>query len=319
MAQDSQDIKIGWIGLGEMGLGMATNLQKYLSSKSSPSSSPSQQYNLTVWNRSPGKTEIVEALGAKKASSLQELVLESNVIFTSLANDAAVLSVYQELFSSLTKLRIKTPLIFVETSTIHPRTAQQLSDRLKSLAPQHSYLQCPVFGRPPAAQAGELVWVATGPPEPISRLRPYFESMSKSIIDLKTPDVKVASSFKLIGNFFVAGTIELLAEGLSLAEKTGVDQEAVLKFIQLFFPAPSWTGYSQKMVEGSIMSKEGGFSVDLGMKDVGHIRDLAKDNGAHVPTADLMYQHLTTLKDQGKGSQDWGSVIQVLRKGPPSS
>ncbi|KAF8983173.1 hypothetical protein BGZ46_010711 [Entomortierella lignicola] len=304
MAQQQQDIRIGWIGLGEMGLGMATNLQKYLASKSS---------HLTVWNRSPGKSDSVQALGAQVASSIEDLVSKNNVIFTSLSNDAAVENVYSQLFALAAK--IQEPLIFVEVSTIHPSVAAKNAEQLAAY-PQHSYLQCPVFGRPPAAHAAQLVWVSSGNAEAIQKLNPYFASMSKSTIDLKTTDVSSASTFKLIGNFFVVGTIELLAEGLTLAEKTNIDKQAMLNFIQTFFPTPSWIGYSQKMADKST-TKEGGFAVDLGLKDVGHMRKLAADNGAILPTADLAYKHLTELKEQGKGDQDWSSLISVLRDAHP--
>ncbi|KAI1318505.1 hypothetical protein EDD11_006387 [Mortierella claussenii] len=304
--QQQQDIRIGWIGLGEMGLGMALNLQKYLSSQT-----PSSQ--LTVWNRSPGKTDQVESIGAHVAPSIEDLVAKNNVIFTSLSNDTAVEAVYKQLFELTSK--IQEPLIFIECSTIHPTVATKNAEHLKKQSPQHVYLQCPVFGRPPAAHAAQLIWVASGDEKAIQTLNPYFASMSKRTINLKTNDVGLASSFKLIGNFFVVGTIELLAEGLSLAEKVNVDQKAVLSLIESLFPSTVWMGYSQKMAEGST-TKEGGFSAELGMKDVGHMRQLAADHGAALPTADLAYKHLQELKDQGKGQQDWSSMIDVLREKP---
>ncbi|KAG0306751.1 hypothetical protein BGZ98_001759 [Dissophora globulifera] len=296
------DIRVGWIGLGEMGHGMATNLHKFLATQGS---------HLTVWNRSPSKADTLQASGAIVASSIEDVVTKSNVIFTSLSNDAAVESVYTQLFALASK--IQEPIIFVEVSTIHPSVATKNADQLAAY-PQHSYLQCPVFGRPPAAIAARLVWIASGPEAAIHKLKPYFASMSTSIIDLKTTNVASACSFKLIGNFFVVGTIELLAEGLNLAERADIDKTAMLQFIETFFPTPSWIGYSQKMAERST-TKAGGFAVTLGMKDVGHMRKLAEDHGTSLPTADLAYTHLETLKAEGKGDQDWSSIIDVLREG----
>ncbi|KAF9436061.1 hypothetical protein BGZ76_004909 [Entomortierella beljakovae] len=305
MAQQQQDIRVGWIGLGEMGLEMANNLQKYLASNSS---------QLTVWNRSVEKTVSVKELGAHVANSIEDLVSKSNVIFTSLSNDAAVENVYGQLFELASKS--KEPLIFVETSTIHPTTAKKNVEQLSAF-PQHTYLQCPVFGRPPAAHAAQLIWVASGNAEAIQKLAPYFNSMSKATIDLKTTDVTIGSTFKLIGNFFVVGTLELLAEGLTFAEKSGVDQQAVLKLIGAVFPSPAWMGYSQLMVDQTT-SKAGGFPVDLGLKDVRHMRSVAEENGAVLPTADLAYKHLEVLREQGKGDQDWSTIIQVLKDSSPS-
>lgn len=107
--------------------------------------------------------------------------------------------------------------------------------------------------------------------------------------------------------------MEVLAEGLTLAEKSGVHQEDVLKFIEAFFPAPAWLEYSRKMVDGHVSGKDSGFSVDLGLKDVGHMRQLAKEKDASLPTADLAYGHLKSVQDKGLGDQDWTSLINPLR------
>ncbi|KAF9317552.1 hypothetical protein BG003_000635 [Podila horticola] len=293
--------RIGWIGLGEMGYRMAGNLQRYLASRS---------LSMTVWNRTPAKSaKMHQKHGVRVAKSLEDLVAQSNIIFTSLSNDAVVEEIYETLIY-LAGL-VDHSIIFVETSTIYPALATKLKERL-AVTPQHTYLQCPVFGRPPVAKAAKLVWVTSGDEKAIKKMCLYFTTMSKSIIHLKTTNVASACSFKLIGNFFVVGSMELLAEGLTLAEKADVSQESVLKFVEAFFPAPSWIEYSQKMVKGAT-SKENGFSVDLGLKDVGHMRQLAAETGASLPTADLAYNHLQTVKESGKGDQDWSSMISSLR------
>ncbi|KAG0333552.1 hypothetical protein BG000_009080 [Podila horticola] len=293
--------RIGWIGLGEMGYRMAGNLQRYLASRS---------LSMTVWNRTPAKSaKMHQKHGVRVAKSLEDLVAQSNIIFTSLSNDAVVEEIYETLIY-LAGL-VDHSIIFVETSTIYPALATKLKERL-AVTPQHTYLQCPVFGRPPVAKAAKLVWVTSGDEKAIKKMCLYFTTMSKSIIHLKTTNVASACSFKLIGNFFVVGSMELLAEGLTLAEKADVSQESVLKFVEAFFPAPSWIEYSQKMVKGAT-SKEDGFSVDLGLKDVGHMRQLAAETGASLPTADLAYNHLQAVKESGKGDQDWSSMISSLR------
>ncbi|KAG0317992.1 hypothetical protein BGZ97_004525 [Linnemannia gamsii] len=310
-----QQDRIGWIGLGQMGYYMAKNLQGYLSSRS---------LTMNVWNRSPAKSAKMHNHGARESKTIEDLVANSNIIFTSLANDAAVEEIYEILIDLAGQ--VDHSIIFVETSTIYPALATKLKERL-AVTPQHTYLQCPVFGRPTVAKAAKLIWVTSGDEKAIKKLCLYFTTMSKSIIHLKTTDVARACSFKLVGNFFVVGTMELLAEGLALAEKADVDQEHVLKFIEAFFPTPSWTEYSKKMIPGSSSSKkssskdkdkEPGFSVELGLKDVGHMRQLALDTGASLPTADLAYNHLMAVKEQGKGDQDWSTMIGSLRIATPT-
>ncbi|KAG0267357.1 hypothetical protein BG011_006774 [Mortierella polycephala] len=302
-----QQDRIGWIGLGDMGYNMAKNLQRYLKSRS---------LNMTVWNRTPGKASKMNNYGAHIASSIEDLVAQSNIIFTSLPDDNAVEEMYEVLIDLAGQ--IDHSIIFVETSTIYPALATKLKERLAVL-PQHTYLQCPVFGRPSAAKAAKLVWVTSGDEKAIKKMCLYFTTMSKSIIHLRTTDVARASSFKLVGNFFVLGTMELLAEGLTLAEKADVDQESVLKFIEVFFPVPSWTDYSKKMAtltngsSSTASSKKAtsssGITVDMGLNEVGHMRRLAQETGSSLPTADLAYDRLIDIKGRGYGDRDWSSMI----------
>ncbi|KAF9582370.1 hypothetical protein BGW38_000290 [Lunasporangiospora selenospora] len=297
------DIKIGFIGLGEMGIHMAANLQTYLVSQSLPS--------ITVWNRTQEKAAPVQALGAHVADTVDELVERSNVIFTCLSNDAVVETMYEQLFA-LVK-RQDSPVTFVDTSTIYPSLPKKLAEDLAQISPMHTYLQCPVFGRPPAAKAAQLVWVASGDAKAIERLNPYFMAMSKSIIDLKTSDVSRGSALKLLGNFFIVGSVELLAEGFNFAERANLDKEAVLTWVRTVFPAPPWIGYSQIIADGS-MAKAGGFAADLGLKDVNHMRQLASESGAYLPSADLAQKHLQTVHEKGMGDQDWTAILHVVRE-----
>ncbi|KAF9906385.1 hypothetical protein EC991_000715 [Linnemannia zychae] len=302
-----QDFKVGFIGIGEMGFGMAKNLNSYLISQGS---------RLTIWTRTPGpKTDLLQQDGAHLAVSIADLTASSNVIFTSLSNDAAVEDVYKQLLEHAGTTQ--DPIVFIETSTIHPSVTAKNVD-LFAKYPQHTYLQCPVFGRPDRALAGQLVWVTSGSSLALDHIKPLIGSMSKGTIDLHTLDVTKASSFKLLGNFFVAGSIELLAEGLALAEKIDIPQDSVLNLISGLFGSPVWIGYSQKIASG-VTTKEGGYPVDLGLKDVGHMRSLAKEHGASLPTADVAFRHLESMRAKGKGDQDWTSLIEVIREGPSST
>ncbi|KAF9022850.1 hypothetical protein BGZ52_000432 [Haplosporangium bisporale] len=301
MALQQQQDKIGWIGLGEMGAEMASNLHKYLAQSSA---------HLTVWNRSVDKTTRLAQLGATVAPSIEAVFASSNIIFTSLANDAAVEAVYATLLP-LAAAR-KDRVIFVETSTVYPTLPTKLHAQLQASSPQHIFLQCPVFGRPPAAAAAQLVWVASGNAEAIAHLTPYFNSMARTILDLHTEEVSRACAFKLVGNFFVVGTIELLAEGLTLGNKNGVASADVLKLVELMFPSPVWVGYS-KLLAAEDKPKAGGFSVNLGLKDVGHMQRLAEESGAQLPTAELARRHLAKMKEEGCGEEDWSAMIKALQ------
>ncbi|KAF9921979.1 hypothetical protein FBU30_007936 [Linnemannia zychae] len=196
----------------------------------------SQGTRLNVWNRSVSKTDALRNEGAHIVASIQELAASSNIIFTSLSNDAAVESVYEQLIQHAATTQ--EPIIFVKTSTIHPSVATKNVELLSAYS-QHAYLQCPVFGRPERALTGQLVWVTSGNSTALEKVKPYIGSMAKGTIDLNTTDVSKASSFKLLGNFFVADSIELLAEGLALAEKVDLLQKTVLELIHGLFGSPA--------------------------------------------------------------------------------
>ncbi|KAF8925184.1 hypothetical protein BGZ47_003446 [Haplosporangium gracile] len=123
---------------------MVKNFHSYLASHGS---------HLTIWNRSPEKTSSLQNEGAQIASSIQDLASNSTIIFTSLSNDAAVEAVYKQLIARASTTQ--ESIIFVETSTIHPSIAAKNLELL-STYPQHTYLQCPVFGRPDRTLAGQL-------------------------------------------------------------------------------------------------------------------------------------------------------------------
>ncbi|GJJ78551.1 hypothetical protein EMPS_10910 [Entomortierella parvispora] len=288
--------------------------------------------------------------GAVVATSIESLLANTNIVFTSLSNDAAVESVYGVL---LEEARLRSdPIVFVETSIIYPTLVTQLATQLASTSPHHRYLQHPVFGRPAAAAAAQLVWVTSGDATTLQALRPYIESMSRAILDLKTEDVARASAFKLLGNFLVVGTIELLAEGFALGEKNAIAEGDVLKLIDLMFASPVWLGYSKLIVDqiqktadtssstevkdsregqsgqdktdqgtagGTTMplvasSQPRGFPVTLSLKDMGHMCQLAKDSGARLPTADVVHQNLKTMEARGYGDQDWTTMVKALEE-----
>lgn len=85
------------------------------------------------------------------------------------------------------------------------------------------FVCAPVFGRPPAAMAGQVLWAPAGPALAIQRLQPFLDAMGRGTMQIG-PDAYMASVMKLSGNFFIAATIETIAEGMTLAEKNGVSR-----------------------------------------------------------------------------------------------
>ncbi|KAL4070720.1 NAD(P)-binding protein [Scleroderma citrinum] len=296
--------KIGWYGLGAMGSFMARNIA---TSKRLHLDSP-----ILVYNRTVEKAEkLVNELGtnsAAVASSATQLVTECNVIFTNLANDAVVQGVYDDFAKTMTQTPPTQPKIFVDTSTIYPSIAAQI-DKLLGNFPHCHFVTSPVFGPPAAADAGSLVIAMSGDyrsKQQVAHL--LVPGVGRKVIDLGG-NVEKAPTLKLIGNGMIMGANELLAETLTLGEKSGIGAHTVNSLVKEIMPAPGLIAYGDKMVDdrfdGSV-----GFSIDLGIKDSLHIRRLAAELNCPMPTVDIAHQRLITTRSiherqRSSGSQKW--------------
>lgn len=148
-----------------------------------------------------------------------------------------------------------------------------------------------------------------------SRILPYLNAMGRAVIHVGT-DPTTAHAFKLVGNFFIANAIEVLAEGINLANKNNISSDTVMEFVKLMFPSVVYQGYGTRIARGDFeMSEEKvGFAVEGGLKDVGHIHRLAKESNAHVPIADIVLSHLKEAKEMGLAKKDWGAISEVVKK-----
>ena len=217
--------RIAFIGLGAMGLSMATNLQNYLKSQ--------DKEPLIVYNRTNSKTESLVKIGAIAAQSLKQVAEQANIIFTSLANDEAVNQIYSELLESLKPNEGKN-IIFIEMSTIYPTTIDNIKEKVERIPNAH-ILCCPVWGPPIGAKNAQLIIITSGYQPAIDHVMPLFIPVLGKKTVTVGEDLTKAATFKLIGNFFVGGVIELLSEGMTLAEKTGIGRDKLMEFIDLFF------------------------------------------------------------------------------------
>lgn len=168
-----------------MGLAMATNLQKHLSSTSLP--------NLLYHNRTISRGDPLKDLQASPASSISHLVSNADIIFLSLSDDAALEATLDALLISED---IKGKLI-VDTSTVHPDSSAKAAQRL---AEQNAaFIAAPVFGASPVAAKGQLLWVVAGAEDSVARIEPFIEGvMGRAVIRLGE-DVRQSSLLKTAG------------------------------------------------------------------------------------------------------------------------
>ncbi|KAJ1932420.1 hypothetical protein FBU59_006376 [Linderina macrospora] len=306
----AQNLRVGLIGLGNMGLAVATNLQKH---RAANGLSP-----ISVNNRTMSKCAPVVELGAVARDTPGSVAANSDIVFLSLVNDAAVKDIVTQILDSLKNDASTERLIIADTTTVHPTTTQWVLDEISRRQSEYtrpvSFAQTPVWGAPPAAKAGMLVFVTSGEAEDVLS-QVAVPAFAKVAISCGADQVK-AARFKILGNFMIASIIESLGEAMAVAEETGIGRELYFEFIKQVFPIPPVMGYAQKMVaeNGEASKTQVGFNVPGGMKDVGYAIDIAKEAGMRLPVAELAYEHLQWVKDNGSENWDWSSLAYALRK-----
>jgi len=289
----------GFVGLGNMGSNMACNLARYAEKNQFP--------KVRVWNRTRSK---VEQLGNEEhmtiASSLEEIAKECNIIHTCLANDEVALSVYRSFFTT----GGAATNIFLDHSTLYPTTSSTL--QAEARAAGCHFLSCPVFGPPAAAKSAGLLIVVSGDATAREVVKPILvPAIGKGVLDAGDDSSKGAL-LKILGNNCILGTIELLSESFTLAEKTGFDADLFYEFIQQWFPAASWVNYGKKIRDGTFSGKTG-FSLTGGMKDAAYIRRLGAATSTPTPIIDQAWNHLTTAKAIGGEGLDWSACSAGMR------
>jgi 3-hydroxyisobutyrate dehydrogenase-like beta-hydroxyacid dehydrogenase len=279
---------IGFIGLGQMGAGMAANLVK-------------AGHRVTVYNRSAQKAQPLIARGAEQATSVAD-ACRGDVVFTMLADDDAVKGVAFGDGGIVASLR--QGAIHVSSSTI----SVDLSDNLTGahLGAGQSFVAAPVFGRPDAAAEAKLAVVAAGDPEQVRKLGPLFDAIGQRTFVLsETP--KAANLVKLSGNFLIASVIESLGEAMALVAKGGVDKHQYLEILtSTLFSAPVYKVYGALIADERF--EPAGFAAPLGQKDVRLALEAAEKLQVPLPIGSLLRDRFLTLLANGGEHLDWSAV-----------
>ena len=284
-------MKIGFIGLGNMGAPMAGHLLK-------------AGHEVTAHNRTAEKAKSLIQQGARPAETVAH-ACEAEIVITMLADDSALESVSygdKKILESLPK-----GCTHVSCSTI----SVALSDRLTGdhrRAGQH-FVSAPVFGRPEAAIAAKLFVVAAGDPPAINTCQPIFDTIGQRTFRFGDKPSN-ANLVKLSGNFLIMSVIESLSEALALVGKGGLDQREYLDFLtSTLFNAPIYKTYGKLAIEREF--QQVGFSAPLGLKDVGLALQAAESLRVSLPVADLVRNRFLTLLANGGESLDWSAISQI--------
>lgn len=275
---------VGFLGFGKMGRPMAQNLA-------------SAGLRVAGWNRTAGKTPP----GVVEKRSVADVAGDCNVVATMLADDAAVDSAARDLYEHLPR-----GATHVGMSTISVELAKRLAEG--HAARGQRYVAAPVFGRPEAAAKKQL-WIVTG--GDATGLGPLLDAMGKVALSLAAP--WQASLVKLCGNFLILSVIESFGEALALAEKAGIDPEALMEFVgSTFLDAPVVRGYGGRIARTEF--EPAGFALVLGLKDANLMLKAAEDLRVPLPLAALARDHYLAALARGRESWDWGGLASAIRE-----
>ena len=278
-----------FFGLGKMGTPMARNLLE-------------AGFPVTVFNRSRPPADALGAAGATVADAPCAAVGPGGIAITMLSNDAAVEAVTlgRDGFADC----LGEGGLHISMSTVSPGLSRRLA-REHALRGSF-FLAAPVFGRPEAAAARKLWICQSGDEEAKARARPILEVLGQGIHDFGE-DPGAANIAKLSGNFLILSAIEALAEALALAEKTGLERKALAGFLgQTIFSCPIYQNYGRILAERSY--EPPGFKLELGMKDVRLVREVAEGAALPMPLADMLHARLLSGLAKGRGHLDWTAI-----------
>lgn len=293
-------MKIGFIGLGNMGAAIAGNILR-------------AGHQLTVWNRSPAPVAELVGRGAVAAKAPKD-ALQGDLLFSMLANDAAL----REVGLAGPLLDQAAPgLVHVNLATVSVELAREMTEI--HAARGVGYVAAPVFGRPDAAAAAKLIVIAAGRGKDVARVRPILEAIGQRVaVAGEAPEQ--ANLFKIAGNFMLAAAIETMGEAVALVRKGGIDPALFIQVLTTsLFAGPAYQGYGALIVAEKY--EPAGFKLKLGKKDAGLALAAGDQLQVPLPLASLVHDHFIEAMASGLGEKDWAALagLAAAKAGLPGA
>lgn len=282
-------MRIGFLGIGNMGEVMARNLMR-------------AGHQLTVYNRTRSRAERIAKDGAKVADSPGAAAAAAQVLITMLADDAAVESVMLGVDGAIAAM--PKGALHISMSTVSPELSQRLAAAHRKSGQE--YVAAPVFGRPEAAAAAKLFVVAAGEKDQISRARPIFDAIGQRTFEVgERPEM--ANYIKLMGNFLLMCVLESLGEVFAVARKAEIDPKTVFDVLSgTLFGAPAYNTYGPKIINEEF--SPAGFRMPLGLKDIRLAQQAGECVNVPMPFASIIRDRFISAIANGKSELDWSAI-----------
>ena len=284
--------EIGFVGLGQMGTAMATNLA-------------AAGRRVIAYIRRPDRMGKLEAMGLKPTTDMGDL-LDCELVISMLPDDAAVREVvFGRDDNDLGGLAagLMPGATHLSMSTIGTATASLLAS--EHARHGQSYVAAPVFGNPDAAKARQLFIVAAGASADVERCRPILDALGQRTFVIGA-DPQDANLFKLLGNMMSATALEMLGEVVAVVRKRGLDPRP---FIELM-TSTMFGGRAHKIYGDKIARQDyaAGFVLPLVLKDVRLALAEAENAGVPMPSVSVVRERLITGIARGYGELDWTAL-----------
>ncbi|MCL5960786.1 MAG: NAD(P)-dependent oxidoreductase [Chloroflexi bacterium] len=287
-------MRVGLIGIGNMGRPMALNLLR-------------QGFQLTVYNRSkPRMAEVLQA-GAREAASPKDVAKNSDFVLTSLPLPATVEEVVLGDEGSLAGS--KPGDIFIDLSTVDPETSKRVASAVAKKGVH--YLDAPVTGGTTGAAAATLTIMAGGEKEAFELSLPVLEALGKSIFHVGP--VGSGSIVKLVNQMLVGVTNGIVAEAMVLGTKAGVEPRLMYEVLSTGFAGSAILNRAVPnfMLRGNF---EPGFAIDLLYKDLQLASQLGKELTVRLLLTNLAQQVFEEARAQGLGAKDMSAAVLPLER-----
>jgi 3-hydroxyisobutyrate dehydrogenase-like beta-hydroxyacid dehydrogenase len=284
-------MKVGLIGLGHMGSGMAAILLK-------------GGHEVTVYNRTSNKAQTLVEQGARHAFQVAD-ACQGEAVITMLADDNAVETIVFGDAGVISNLRKNA--IHISSSTISVALSEKMTTA--HAANGQRFVSAPVFGRPDAAAAGRLFVAVAGAGDAVDDCMPLLEAIGQKTFRFGNKPAD-ANLVKLSGNFLISSVIEALGEAMALVGKAGLDQHQYVDFLtSTLFNAPVYKTYGGLIADKKF--EPAGFAAPLGFKDNRLVLAAAETLRVPLPLASLIYNRFLTLLARGGESLDWSALSQL--------
>ena len=287
-----EKVKVGVIGLGSMGLGMALSALK-------------AGHDVAGYDINPASLEKFSAAGGRKAGSPGEAARDADIVAVVVVNAAQTEAV---LFGENgAAAAMKPGGVVVSSATMAPDAAKALAHRANAM--RIEYLDAPMSGGAAKAALGQLTVMASGRPEAFARARPMLDAFASTVYELGD-EAGIGASFKIVNQLLAGVHIAAACEAITFAKKLGLDIDMVYKVITAS-AGNSWMFENRipHVLEGDYSPRS---AVEIFTKDLGIVSDIGRSEKFPLSMTATALQMFVMTAAAGMGKDDDASVARLI-------